>query len=153
MTDDFHGEPEAVASPADPGPAGSGYIRQAGAICLRYREGRAEVLLIRGLRSGKWGIPKGGVEAGETTSEAAAREAFEEAGVSGRCETSSLGFFEYRKQGKALPCRVSVHLLEVLAISKSFPEMHIRTPPHWTDCESAVELVEDDGLRRLFQLL
>jgi 8-oxo-dGTP pyrophosphatase MutT (NUDIX family) len=152
MTDDFHGEPEAFASPTELAPAGAGYVRQAGAICLRYRKGRDEVLLIRGLRSGKWGIPKGGVEAGETTSEAAAREAFEEAGVSGRCETSSLGYFEYRKQGKALPCRVSVHLLEVLMTSKTYPEMHIRTPC-WTDRERAVELVDDEGLKRLFQLL
>lgn len=152
MTDDFHGEPEALASSAELGQASEGYIRQAGAICLRFRQGRAEVLLIRGLKRGRWGIPKGGVEPGETTSQAAEREAFEEAGVSGRCEQSTLGSFEYRKTGKLLPCRVSVHLLEVCDTAQSFPEMHIRTSL-WTDRDGAIELVAEDGLKRILSLI
>lgn len=152
MTDDYHGEATGLSAPDGGGAARTGYIEQAGAICLRHRRGRAEVLLIKGLRNGKWGIPKGGVEAGETTSQAAAREAFEEAGVSGRCRQDSIGSFQYRKQGKPLPCRVSVHLLEVRKMVKSFPEVHIRTTL-WTDCKSAANLVEDVGLKRLLQPL
>ncbi|MGV3553134.1 NUDIX hydrolase [Rhizobium sp.] len=152
MTDEFHGEPEAAASMAEPGPIAAGYVQQAGAICLRERNGKVEFLLIRGLRRGRWGIPKGGVEAGETTADAAAREAFEEAGVSGRCQPESLGSFDYIKTGKVLPCRVAVHRLDVLETARVFPEMHIRTLC-WTDGETALDLVEDEGLRRLFRLL
>lgn len=150
MTDDFHGEPEAFAAPVDLGSVVAGYVEQAGAICVREAGGRTEVLLIRGLKRGRWGIPKGGVEAGETTAQAAEREAFEEAGVSGACRPESLGSFEYRKTGKSMTCRVTVHRLDVLGTAEVYPEMHIRTAC-WTDRETAIERIEDAGLKRLFK--
>jgi 8-oxo-dGTP pyrophosphatase MutT (NUDIX family) len=128
----------------------TGYLEQAGAICVRQRKGKAEVLLINGKRNGKWGIPKGSIEPGESPSRAAAREAFEEAGVYGQCHEQSLGSFNYLKQGKLLPCRVSVHLMDVQRLVKTFPEVHIRTP-RWFNGETAAELVGDEGLKAIFQ--
>jgi 8-oxo-dGTP pyrophosphatase MutT (NUDIX family) len=59
--------------------------RRALAVCYRLRpdlDGGVEVLLIR-TRAGLWTLPGGRVDEGESPAEAAAREAFEEAGVSG----------------------------------------------------------------------
>ena len=41
-----------------------------------------KILLIQGVKSGKWGVPKGSMEHGETVREAAIREVKEETGIS-----------------------------------------------------------------------
>jgi 8-oxo-dGTP pyrophosphatase MutT (NUDIX family) len=59
------------------------------AVCYRVnREREVEFLLVRTAR-GRWTFPKGGVDGDATAAAAAAREAFEEAGVRGRIEQSS----------------------------------------------------------------
>ncbi len=56
------------------------------AVCYRVnRESEIEFLLVR-TASGRWTFPKGGVDDDPTAAAAAAREAFEEAGVRGRIE-------------------------------------------------------------------
>jgi len=90
-------------------------IEQAGAICLRKAGGRekVEVLLIGSLRNGRWGIPKGHVEPGETSRQAAEREAFEEAGIIGTAMERVVGSFVYTKDRTLLRYRVAVHLVHV----------------------------------------
>lgn len=59
------------------------------AICYRLdASGEVEFLLVR-TAGGRWTFPKGGVDGDATRAAAAAREAFEEAGVRGRIEPSS----------------------------------------------------------------
>jgi 8-oxo-dGTP pyrophosphatase MutT (NUDIX family) len=89
-------EDEAGFAPAE---RSAQLIEQAGAICLRKADGRekVEVLLIGSLRNGRWGIPKGHVEPGETSWEAAEREAFEEAGIIGTAIERVVGSFVYTK--------------------------------------------------------
>ncbi|MBB5537655.1 NUDIX domain-containing protein [Rhizobium giardinii] len=90
-------------------------IEQAGAICLRKAGGRekVEVPLIGSLRNGRWGIPKGHVEPGETSRQAAEREAFEEAGIIGTAMERVVGSFVYTKDRTLLRYRVAVHLVHV----------------------------------------
>jgi 8-oxo-dGTP pyrophosphatase MutT (NUDIX family) len=52
-----------------------------GGVVYRLGVTGPEVLLLRRARSGRWRLPKGGVESGETPDEAALREVAEEAGV------------------------------------------------------------------------
>jgi len=101
-------------------------IEQAGAICLRKIIGqeKVEVLLIGSLRNGRWGIPKGHVEPGETSRDTAQREAFEEAGIRGTAMERVVGSFTYAKDGSRY--RVAVHLLTVNGIAKDFPEKDMR---------------------------
>jgi 8-oxo-dGTP pyrophosphatase MutT (NUDIX family) len=55
------------------------------AVCYRLRSGEPEFLLVR-TRNGHWTFPKGRVDQDATHADAAAREAYEEAGVSGSVE-------------------------------------------------------------------
>jgi 8-oxo-dGTP pyrophosphatase MutT (NUDIX family) len=53
----------------------------AGGVAYRERDGRAEVALIRAGDAGRWQLPKGIVEADESSEEAALREVREETGL------------------------------------------------------------------------
>ncbi len=57
--------------------------RSAGAVVFRRGPDGVQLLLIKD-RFGRWSLPKGHVEAGETPAEAAVRELREETGVGGR---------------------------------------------------------------------
>ncbi len=65
------------------------------AICYRRRGSRIEFLLVRTKGGERWTFPKGHVKKAERPAEAAAREAREEAGVSGRVETAELLRYRY----------------------------------------------------------
>ena len=86
------------------------------AICFRVRAGTLEFLLVQ-TRGGRWTFPKGNAEPGLTTAQAAALEAFEEAGVHGRMEdVSFLTYVRPKNAGKAgdIELLITAHLCEVL---------------------------------------
>ncbi len=86
----------------------------AGALCYRRDEaGALEFLLIRTSRGDRWVIPKGGIDPGETTWEAAARETGEESGWRGVIERDELLRFRYFKPRRQRENEVVVHLLAV----------------------------------------
>lgn len=58
---------------------------QVAAVCFRVTSRGVQFLLVQ-TRGGRWTFPKGGIEPGLTQAQAAALEAFEEAGVHGRME-------------------------------------------------------------------
>ena len=72
---------------------------QVAAVCYRLRNGSIEFLLVRTRNSGRWTFPKGSAEPGLTHAQAAALEAFEEAGVHGRIEDASFARYICRKRG------------------------------------------------------
>ena len=126
------------------------WVEQAGAIC--YRPSRCgkevDVLLVTSCRNGAWGIPKGHVERGETTYAAAAREAFEEAGVSGIVRTDVAGSYAYRKDGCASMYRVDVHLVAVEKTALEYPEKHLRGA-RWVPASVAADGVRQPELRAI----
>jgi 8-oxo-dGTP pyrophosphatase MutT (NUDIX family) len=73
---------------------------QVAAVCYRVRGGSIEFLLVRTRGSGRWTFPKGSAEAGLTHAQAAALEAFEEAGVHGRIEEISFARY-FGKRSRA----------------------------------------------------
>ena len=100
---------------------------QVAAVCYRIRRGEVEFLLVQ-TRGKRWTFPKGGVEPGLTHAQAAALEAFEEAGVHGRMEEAAFTQYFRRdlraRQSTARAVRmqenetpVSAHLCEVLRLT------------------------------------
>lgn len=133
-------------------------LHQAGAIAYRIRDGRLEVLLMTSRDSGRWIIPKGNIATGVTPARAAAKEAYEEAGIKGRIDSPiPLGFYTYLKRlasGEARPATVEVYLLRAEAWLKKWPEKGERQLS-WLPPAAAAGLVEEPGvvplLRRLME--
>jgi len=131
--------------------------RQAGSICYRpsAANGSIEVLLVGSLRNGRWGLPKGHLNPGETTRDAALREAFEEAGIRGTAKDDVFGQFLYYKQGNPKRFRVAVHLIAVSGTAEDYPERAIRKVK-WVSLTGLAEQASRPGLRtilRRFELM
>ena len=99
---------------------------QVAAVCYRLRGDGIEFLLVRTRSGGRWTFPKGGAEPGLTHAQAAALEAFEEAGVHGRIEEASFtNYVRRERSGRGRSDRrsgekeltVSAHLCEVSRLS------------------------------------
>ena len=106
------------------------------AICFRIRAGTIEFLLVQ-TRGGRWTFPKGNAEPGLTTAQAAALEAFEEAGVHGRMEeVSFVTYVRPKNAGKAgdIELLVTAHLCEVLWLD---PPQESGRNPTWFSPERA----------------
>ncbi len=128
---------------------------QCGAICWRMHLGRVQVLLITSRDTGRWVIPKGWAMQGRSPAQAAAQEAWEEAGAEGEIGALSLGKFYYDKvltPKKSLPCEVEIFGLRVTRLSKKFPERHERRRK-WFSAKVAARKVNEPGLRALLGAL
>jgi 8-oxo-dGTP pyrophosphatase MutT (NUDIX family) len=126
---------------------------QVAALCTRGggADGAPEVLLVTSRGTGRWILPKGWPIQGRSLAEAAAVEAWEEAGVRGRAEAEPLGSYAAEKvvaNGTGLPCRVQVYRLPVEELAEEFPEAHQRRR-RWVPAVIAAELVREPELREL----
>lgn len=128
---------------------------QFGAVCWRMHRNKVEVLLITSRDTGRWVIPKGWPMADRAGHEAAATEAWEEAGVRGDVADASLGLFNYDKMlgpKKSIPCKVEVFALRVAALHTDFPERKQRRRK-WFAVEKAARKVNEPELRDLLKAL
>jgi 8-oxo-dGTP pyrophosphatase MutT (NUDIX family) len=124
-------------------------VRQAAALCIRVeRSGEQKVLLLSSRGSGRWVVPKGTVERYETPRECAGREAFEEAGITGKVSKRPVGFYTYIKDGKTSPLLVSVFTLQVKAQRSDFREKGQRVRS-WVSLQEAAALVAEPELKGL----
>ena len=126
---------------------------QYGALCYRLTKKRAgvEVLLITSRDTGRWVIPKGWPMDGKSACAAAAREAWEEAGVKGTVFPEAVGTYRYLKglpHGLKVDCRVRVFPLAVDDLCKNFPEKGERRA-EWVTCAEAASRVQEPGLKTL----
>jgi 8-oxo-dGTP pyrophosphatase MutT (NUDIX family) len=108
---------------------------QVAAVCYRVRGASIEFLLVQ-TRGGRWTFPKGGAEPGLTHAQAAALEAFEEAGVHGRIEEAAFAQYVRRKSGQrqATEISISAHLCEV---SRLDPPQEADRNRTWLSAEKA----------------
>ena len=112
-----------------------------------------QILLITSLTTKRWIIPKGWLTEGLTAAQAAAREAQEEAGVTGRIAPQPIGSFHYlkeRKDGGGVPCSVDVFALEVTGQLDDCPERGAREIS-WLSPQDAAAKVSEPGLRELLR--
>ena len=128
--------------------------RQIGALPFRRgRDGSHSILLVTSRESRRWIIPKGWPMKGRKPFEAAAREAYEEAGLRGQVGKRPLGYYLYEKRLKnldAVVCQVKVFPLRVRKQLKHFPEQHQRELRWFTPAEAA-EAVAEPGLAAIIR--
>jgi 8-oxo-dGTP pyrophosphatase MutT (NUDIX family) len=128
---------------------------QVAAVCYRVRGSTIEFLLVR-TGSGHWTFPKGSAEPGLTHAQAAALEAFEEAGVHGRMEEASFARYIRRKGGRTRnsarsgersavkEIAIQAHLCEV---SRLDPPQERNRNPTWFSADKAKQRLREDRTR------
>jgi len=132
--------------------SGAKIVRQIAALPYRTAgEGLSaptEVLLVTSRGTGRWVLPKGNVGKREAPHMAAAREALEEAGVTGAVCPSALGTYSYRKtltSGAAIRAEVQLFPLAVTRELDEWPEADQRTR-RWFSLAEAAGAVEEADL-------
>jgi 8-oxo-dGTP pyrophosphatase MutT (NUDIX family) len=126
---------------------------QVGAICWRLSGKGLRILLITSRDTGRWVIPKGWPMKKRADWDAAAREAWEEAGVQGAIGQQSIGLYTYRKMlpgGAYIPCAVRVYPLEVQSMRREYPETAQRSSK-WFSPRKASRLVDEPELAALLR--
>jgi 8-oxo-dGTP pyrophosphatase MutT (NUDIX family) len=111
------------------------------------------ILLVTSRDTGRWVLPKGNLMVGIAPHRAAAREAEEEAGVSGTIARKPLGRFPYRKWRSAKRydlAKVDVFALKVAKERPSWKEQAERER-RWFTREEAAEMVDEPELRTLIR--
>ncbi|MDH2327525.1 NUDIX hydrolase [Cereibacter sp. SYSU M97828] len=129
--------------------------RQLGTLCWKRKNNRVRILLITSRETGRWVIPKGWPKDGVSDPDMAAREAWEEAGVTGAVAPAVIGTFDYAKIVSrelkievALPCRVEVYPMEVSDLARKYPEAKQRKRG-WFSPMKAASLVNEPQLSEL----
>lgn len=118
---------------------------QYAALPWRLRGDEIQILLVTSRRTRRWIIPKGWPMDGVKPTGVAAREAEEEAGVTGQIDRASIGQYSYMKtlrDGADLACRVEVFPLHVTEESPDWAEMDARTRRWCTVNEAAGAVLE-----------
>jgi 8-oxo-dGTP pyrophosphatase MutT (NUDIX family) len=126
-------------------------LAQVAALPVRFADdGACEVMLITSRETQRWIIPKGWPMAGLKDSQAAAREAREEAGLVGRVGKRPIGSYSYWKRcpHHFAFCTVQVYVLEVERRLKNWKEKGQRRA-EWFAPDAAAELVEEPGLKAI----
>lgn len=121
---------------------------QVAALPWRRNGDGVDIMLITSRASGRWVLPKGWPEGTEQLHDAAAREAVEEAGLSGAVSPIEIGRYYYRKAkrtGDDLRCEVLVYPLEVDAVADEWREKHQRTRK-WVAANDAARMVQERDL-------
>ena len=118
------------------------------AVCHRREEGALQLLLVRTKGGKRWTFPKGHVEPGEGPSEAAAREAREEAGVEG--DVAPTPFTRYRYPSTREAEGETLVAAYLLAVVRQGPPAHSerRRNPTWVVPAEAARLLAAGGRER-----
>lgn len=121
---------------------------QVAALPWRWSNDRVEIMLITSRDTGRWVLPKGWPEMGEELFDAAAREAKEEAGISGAISRVEAGRYFYdkiRTNADDIACEVLVYPLEVDKMADKWKEKRQRKRK-WFHADEAAGLVLEPDL-------
>jgi 8-oxo-dGTP pyrophosphatase MutT (NUDIX family) len=119
----------------------------------RMPDGRVLVLLITSRETRRWVIPKGWPMLDRNPAQAAAQEAYEEAGVVGEAGARPIGAYSYGKRlrdGVVQNVHVKVFPLEVLVERLAFPEQAQRDK-RWISPAEAADLVDEPELQEIIR--
>ena len=127
--------------------------RQVAALPFRWTgSGAVQILLITSRETGRFLIPKGWPMKRLSDPDAAAREAYEEAGVVGKIQNQPIGDYVYwkRLESRFELLKVAVYPLEVHKQRGDWPEKGVRQC-RWLSCADAAALVDEPGLVALLR--
>lgn len=125
-------------------------IRQSGALPYAIVDGRVVFLLVTSRRTGRWIFPKGSISTGMTAWHSAAKEALEEAGVTGEVSETVIG--SYQNSDKGMLVDIDLYPLRVDAQLDSWDEMDQRLR-HWALLAETKRLLADRSLARIVEAL
>ncbi|HSX41703.1 MAG TPA: NUDIX domain-containing protein [Candidatus Saccharimonadales bacterium] len=126
-----------------------------GMVYRRTAPGEIDILMIQD-RMGRWTIPKGHVEEGESLEQTAIREVGEETGlhnISIKDKLDKIHFF-YRKEGKLIFMTTHVFLMEALGDTNALvPEdSEGIIDAKWFKKDEALDLIEYKDTEKLFRM-
>lgn len=120
---------------------------QAGCIPLRFSKRKGiQVLIVSTSRSGKWGIPKGGIDPKDGNKDkaglkrAARREAWEEAGVKGIMADAVTSIVRTRAPVTGEPRILYLYYMNVTKDTNNYPEKGERKKK-WVSVDAAYKLI------------
>ena len=144
-------KPQSVQLPISLRTGGKTDVRsQFAALCYRKKDGKVQVCLVTSRKSGRWILPKGWPMHGATPAEAAAIEAWEEAGITGKPIERCLGVFSSVKPLDAAetPVVVMVYPIKVTKEHDKWPE-HKQRRRKWMNPNKAAKRLTEPELRRI----
>lgn len=118
------------------------WYKQSAVIPYRKRNGKIEILLITSRNKKRWIIPKGIIEPDLSAQKSAAKEAMEEAGVTGKVEKQIIATYKYEKWDGV--CEVQVYAMPVKEILNDWEESFRRRK--WIDLNNFKKYVKDKNL-------
>lgn len=124
-----------------------------GIVFRRGVGGQVEMLLIQDAK-GRWSIPKGHVEEGETAQETALREIGEEAGIKQSEAICWLGktHFRYRRLNTLVLMTTQVYLVKALGDTNNIKKEDFYASIGWFAFPDALEKIEYEDIGRLMLL-
>jgi 8-oxo-dGTP pyrophosphatase MutT (NUDIX family) len=123
-------------------------VQQAAVIPYRPAGAAFEFCLITTMSSGRWSLPKGFIDPGESAIESAYKEALEEAGLHGVIDAETVGRYRYSKWGETFT--VAVYLMEVTVTDDDWLECEVRQR-RWATADEVLELIGDHPARGIFE--
>jgi 8-oxo-dGTP pyrophosphatase MutT (NUDIX family) len=130
-------------------------LLQVAALPWRRHGGHVEICMVTSRGTGRWILPKGWPEKKLSHSEAAAIEAWEEAGLKGSIAAEACGSYltaKAMRDGLELAVRMNVYLMPEPRQRDKFPEAGERDVA-WLPLEDAIELANETGLKDLLREL
>ena len=124
---------------------------QFSALCYRIVADAVQVCLITSRGTGRWILPKGWPMHKQTPADAAATEAWEEAGVIGVESDACIGVYSYarlRDGEDDLPCLAMLYPVKVKKLKKKYPEYKHRRRK-WVSRKKAAKMVHERALGKL----
>jgi len=112
---------------------------QVAAVCYRHRGSGIEFLLVRTNGGGKWTFPKGATETGLSHSQAAEREALEEAGAVGLIQSRHFHLYLHSKGVFWQPGGVQEYLIKafLLEVRRTVDSHEDSRDPSWFSASEA----------------